>query len=243
MKYTIKDFFESKERLAIKITTLEDLKKICKAFDRAGIMYSDKSKYTDKLDLFNDKFEKYGNIGLSNVYCLDSYGYCKIDWYFKEGYTIINMNDIDFEETMTVAEYVDSLNRLNLKKACIECYELKNDRKCGHVCANCEFKKVVNLANYLKSTYTPKQEITLTEFDKQFILNLDEKYKWIAVLSPGKINLFKEKPKKVGNTWAYDGYSVWIAKVYKEDLLQFIKWEDKEPWSIEMLKEIANESF
>lgn len=243
MKMTIKEFFESKKRLAIKITTEEDLKKLCNAFDKEGIIYSKRNKYIEVISCFNECIKENGNVCLSNYVYFGSYGYSRVDWYIEEGYTILTINDIDFEEQMTVAEYLDGKYEKNCSiELCVKCFEVKNGKMCKWSeigCGDCEFSKAANVSNYLTSTYIPKQEIVLTEFEKQLILNLDEEYKYIAKDSKGTLFVYATKPTKINNgVWANID-ACQYTKIPVPNIFSFIKWEDEEPTSIDKLKEIA----
>ncbi len=74
-----------------------------------------------------------------------------------------------------------------------------------------------------------KETIKLTEDEKVILRNVPKKYKWIARDSSGMVYMFIEKPEKGQAIWY--GFGQPMIPFYH--LFQFIKWEDKEPYSIE----------
>ena len=83
----------------------------------------------------------------------------------------------------------------------------------------------------LERKETPK----LTEDEKVILRNIDKEYKWIARDDDGLLCVYKEKPTKDDydgwNDSAFSFASLWAF----DNLFQFIKWEDDEPYSIEEL--------
>lgn len=71
----------------------------------------------------------------------------------------------------------------------------------------------------------------LTEDEKAILRNIPKKYKYIARDKSGLIFLCSKKPSKCDYSWI--GYND-IAFPF-DNLFQFIKWEDDEPYSIEEL--------
>ena len=65
-----------------------------------------------------------------------------------------------------------------------------------------------------------------TNDEKAIARNIDEEYKWIARDRDGELCIYKEKPRKEGNYWYFDGYG---RISYFNHLFSAIKWEDKEP--------------
>ena len=80
-----------------------------------------------------------------------------------------------------------------------------------------------------------KEEPKLTEDEKVILRNIDKEYKWIARDDDGLLCVYKEKPTKDDydgwNDSAFSFASLWAF----DNLFQFIKWEDDEPYSIEEL--------
>ena len=81
----------------------------------------------------------------------------------------------------------------------------------------------------------PKEKPKLTEDEKVILRNIDKEYKWIARDDDGLLCVYKEKPTKDDydgwNDSAFSFASLWAF----DNLFQFIKWEDDEPYSIEEL--------
>lgn len=81
-----------------------------------------------------------------------------------------------------------------------------------------------------------KEPIKLTSDEKVILRNLPKEYNWIVRDSSNYICIHQEKPMKMTAFW--DSDSKTKAITIFNDLFQFIKFEDKEPYSIEeLLKE------
>ena len=80
-----------------------------------------------------------------------------------------------------------------------------------------------------------KEKPQLNEDEKAILRNIDKEYKWIARDDDGLLCVYKEKPTKDDydgwNDSAFSFASLWAF----DNLFQFIKWEDDEPYSIEEL--------
>lgn len=74
---------------------------------------------------------------------------------------------------------------------------------------------------------TPK----LTEDEKAILRNRPKDYKWIARDLSGLVYIFIERPEKGQAIW----YGCGQPMIPFYHLFNFIKWEDKEPYSIENL--------
>ena len=87
-KITLKQFWKSKEKLAIHCDTEEKAIKLLKVFDKMGKKWSDGSRYIsdDCWDAMYKKDTCYSNTG----------GYCRIDWYKKHGWKVYEFEDVDF---------------------------------------------------------------------------------------------------------------------------------------------------
>ena len=76
-----------------------------------------------------------------------------------------------------------------------------------------------------------KEKPQLTEDEKVILRNVPKYYKWIARDKNGCLYVYASKPKKGIIMWESDGFPM----IPFEHLFQFIKWEDKESYSIEDL--------
>lgn len=78
-----------------------------------------------------------------------------------------------------------------------------------------------------------KPKIKLTDDERKLLeIAYNQSFKWIARNETGSLDFFKDKPIKEYHVWAdQDGY--WLETF--DDMFEFIKWEDKEPYSIEEL--------
>jgi len=87
MKITLKQFFDSKEKLAIHCDTEEKANKLLKEFDRLGKKWRFGGSYLEEdcYEGYNDK-TCYSNCG----------GYCEIDYYKDNNHKIYSLEDIIF---------------------------------------------------------------------------------------------------------------------------------------------------
>lgn len=87
-KITLKQFWKSKEKLAIHCDTEEKANRLSRAFDKIGKKWSDGSRYISNncWDAMYKKDTCYSNAA----------GYCRIDWYKKNGWKVYEFEDVDF---------------------------------------------------------------------------------------------------------------------------------------------------
>lgn len=87
-KITLKQFWKSKEKLAIHCDTEEKANKLSRAFDKMGKKWADGSRYISNncWDATYKKDTCYSNAA----------GYCRIDWYKENGWKIYEFEDVDF---------------------------------------------------------------------------------------------------------------------------------------------------
>ena len=78
---------------------------------------------------------------------------------------------------------------------------------------------------------TPK----LNEDEKVILRNLPKEYKWITRDEEGDLAVHNVKPYKSPEFWVSESDIAWEYLVPFNNLFQFIKWEDEEPYSIEDL--------
>ena len=78
-----------------------------------------------------------------------------------------------------------------------------------------------------------KQKPELTEDEKVILKNFPKHYEWIARDINGHLYIYASKPKKGLTIWVGTG----LPMVSFDHLFRFIKYEDKEPYSIEELLE------
>lgn len=89
-KITLKQFWKSKEKLAIHCDTEEKANRLSRAFDKIGKKWSDGSRYISNncWDAMYKKDTCYSNAA----------GYCRIDWYKKNGWKVYEFEDVIIEE-------------------------------------------------------------------------------------------------------------------------------------------------
>lgn len=87
-KITLRQFWKSKEKLAIHCDTEEKANKLSRAFDKIGKKWADGSRYIS-YNCWDTRYKKdtcYSNAA----------GYCRIDWYKKNGWKVYEFDDVDF---------------------------------------------------------------------------------------------------------------------------------------------------
>ena len=83
----------------------------------------------------------------------------------------------------------------------------------------------------LKKLLWERKDPKFTEDEKAILRNVPKHYKWIARDLNGHLYIYVSKPKKGLTIWVNTG----LLMLPFDHLFQFIKWEDKEPYSIEEL--------
>lgn len=170
-KLTVKEFFESKEKLCVKVSK-EEYDTYARAFDDDGYTWNDRDKYTEWNPFLHALFDK-----------PTEYTYLRNDGYETREKDFIAGHEqvlLKLEQVQTVAEYIDSLN--SEAALCIMCYELKNSDDCtGNRCIECEFNrsKTSNLIAIGKMLQEPiTNYIKPQPFEKGQIIEVsdDEKY-------------------------------------------------------------------
>ena len=111
----------------------------------------------------------------------------------------------------------------------------------------CNFDENLKCINYLNEfdimkvykDYTCKEllwerkekKLVISEDEKAILRNVPKHYKWIARDLNGHLYIYVSKPKKGLTIWVNTG----LPMVSFDHLFRFIKYEDKEPYSIEKL--------
>ena len=67
-------------------------------------------------------------------------------------------------------------------------------------------------------------------------------YRFVARDGDGEVYAHSSKPVKGGLDWDGEGYYDWISDYVYSDF-KFIKWEDDEPYEIEKLLDIKDDSI
>lgn len=93
-------------------------------------------------------------------------------------------------------------------------------------CAKCD----KTFREWLNSEY--KEPIKLTQTEYHILKGLDERFKYITKSTLGTVLIHTVEPYKDGSMW--DNPDELWGLPYNH-LFKFIKWEDKEPYSIEEL--------
>lgn len=84
---TLKEFWESKEKLVIHCRTLEQANKFSAEADKLGYKWCNDASY-----LKDNQWTRY-----KELTCYNNIGeYCDLTWYENDGYKILNFEDIDW---------------------------------------------------------------------------------------------------------------------------------------------------
>lgn len=107
--------------------------------------------------------------------------------------------------------------------------------KCtGIGCHGCDYQDEecsTKLIKWLMAEY--KESVTLTAREKHFVEFAEDG--WLARDESGELYFYKDKPHKRRRGWWEN--ALCRLKAFG-DLFPFIKWEDKEPWSVEELRKL-----
>lgn len=102
---------------------------------------------------------------------------------------------------------------------------LKKTGCCGVSCVECSKRT----AEWLEQEY--QEPVTLTDDEKAILKNLPKRYEWIAKDKNGILFLYLIKPLKIGVCWESESIEYDFSMF--DDLFQFIKWEDENPYNTE----------
>ena len=75
----------------------------------------------------------------------------------------------------------------------------------------------------------------ITEDEKAILRSLGADLKWLARDESGTLYAYRDKPLKDFHSWKTEEYFPYGSLFLFNHLFQFVKWEDKEPYSIEGL--------
>lgn len=133
-----------------------------------------------------------------------------------------------------VHEFFISLNN----GICIE-VEKYNDNLIEKIFSTNDIIKVYKDYTCQELLWERKEKPKLTDDEKAILSNIDKCYKYIARDESNRLYIYKEKPYKNAIHWSDNDIDDDFLDFYMFDnLFQFIKWEDDEPYSIEdLLKE------
>ena len=87
----------------------------------------------------------------------------------------------------------------------------------------------------LKELLWERKETKLTKDEKVILRNIYKEYKWITRDEEGDLAVHNVKPYKSPEFWVSESNIAWEYLVPFNNLFQFIKWEDDEPYLIEDL--------
>lgn len=131
-----------------------------------------------------------------------------------------------------IEKYYYELNSSYLSPNCHWKKKIRNEECDGIPCKECG----ENFLQWLNEEY--KETIKLTSDEKAILKNLPKEYKWIVRNKSLNLYVFKEKPSKSISAWLSSSINFDDLSLFNH-LFKFIKFEDKEPYSIE---ELLNEN-
>ena len=238
-KITLKEFFESKDKLVIRCDTEEKANKLLKEFDKLG-----KNWWTGEGYLENTCFDTY-----KDETCYSNAGeYEQTEHYKDENTKIYSFEDVIFEEQDKPKNLIPEIAKMLGVEIGEEFIVEKNNGKDKAKFRFLDNEFVRYDGDFLehsevlfdiilqKGKYTIKKlpkKPQLTDAERVILENLPKEYKWIARDKNGYLYVYADKPEK--NNFIYK-----VQKTYYEfgmfnHLFQFIKWEDEEPYNIEEL--------
>lgn len=162
---------------------------------------------------------------------------------FKVGDRVRIREDLSCDEEYPLVEFISTMEKFKGKEAiiinvdfCQEMYLINLD--------NGEHWWVAEMLEPIVMHDRPKEKSLLTEDERAILRNLDKEWKWIARDEDGNLHIFSKKPEKEVDEWDVFGIMNYAIFYMFNDIFQFIKWEDDEPYNIEeLLKgECGNES-
>ncbi len=78
-----------------------------------------------------------------------------------------------------------------------------------------------------------EEPIVLSEAERAILENLDKCYKWIARDKDEELFIYAKMPAKGKSVWISNGINLHFCMF--NQLFQFVRWEGKEPYSVEKL--------
>lgn len=238
-KITLKEFFDSKKKLAINCNTEEKANKLLKEFDKLGKTWRSGDSYLGNtyFDAYKDK-TCYSNIG----------EYCEIEFYKRHKIKIYSFEDIIFGQDEKPKNLILEFAKLlgveigeEFKIKGWSSYPYKfdgvllsrtNGNEWEHATAD-DYEYI--LTSQCTIEKLPKKP-QLTKAERVILENLPKKYKWIARDRDNELSVYDRAPRKHGldQYWKNVGDHAAEMNMFQH-LFQFIKWEDKEPYNIEEL--------
>ena len=239
-KITLKEFFESKERLAIHCNTEEKANKLLKEFDKFG-----KTWWTGEGYLENTCFDTY-----KDKTCYSNSGaYEETEHYKDEKCKIYSFEDIIFEEEAKPKNLIPEIAKMLgveigeefgvsstagrfyfNNKWLVENGTNIND---NNTRLNAILSLLLNGSSKIEKLLKKPQ---LTDAERVILKNLPKEYKWIARDKDDELSMFNHKPfkREYTESWGLSSGVSLSLEAFKH-LFQFIKWEDEEPYNIEEL--------
>lgn len=137
--------------------------------------------------------------------------------------------DLDDEEYAWVKEFFEKIRAITLEDLEQRIEKLEK-----------EVFKPLTIKDGIKKSLEENLKISLkpsllTEDERAILRNLDKKYDFIARDEDGDLHIFSKKPEKEVDEWNVCGIMNYEIFSMFNDIFQFIKWNDKEPYNIEEL--------
>jgi len=161
--------------------------------------------------------------------------YSKYDYYFEQGYTILEFEDVVIPDKLRICEIlgVEIEENFNIKNGRCNPYRLVDTGYELHLFNSNDIYSDGRLINLINNPeliekipeWTVKQKYTFTALKDLFHL------KYITKDFNGIICGFQNKPKRRQNIWGSVDAKFMILRDLDEDIFEFLKWE-AEPFEI-----------
>lgn len=108
-------------------------------------------------------------------------------------------------------------------------------------CSDCKFNLLKDCSENVKKWANAEyiENLKISKRDKEFLNYLKPGWEYMTRNQDGSLRVFSEKPNKHGIVWdaeyVFGAYNLTFGTNVE---FQMVRWEDKEPWSIEDLKNL-----
>lgn len=230
MKFNIDDY---KGKYAMHCKTKEEAEDFCRYLDSIGHMWGSGESYLSR--------NNWNTYRVSTCYSFNTDTYCSKQYFKREGYTILEMEDF-MSDTMSNKDRINKVFEILGVKP-YECFNLSGNNSLYYIdyelnlhCRtfNSEYKLNDHRSNDVIVDILRGKKVIVFCPTKEEQLAIDYAktcgYKWLAKDNNNAIYAYKEKPKKKSNSRMWDDNGNGILEI--ELPISFLSWEDEEPYYI-----------